>query len=100
MTNNTSKTQTNQTFIERCYKDKHGKVTIWQTPNAPITLWATCRLALMFVPKNGSTLYNFLDIIAFGTLFTWAWLELFNGVNNLRRAAGLIVLIAIINGRI
>jgi hypothetical protein len=41
-----------------------------------------------------------LDIVANGSLFTWAWLELFQGVNYFRRAIGLGVFIAIIVSRI
>ena len=36
--------------------------------------------------------YALLDTVAFGALFTWAWLELFDGVNYFRRALGLVVL--------
>ncbi|HEY9908282.1 MAG TPA: hypothetical protein V6D18_11845 [Thermosynechococcaceae cyanobacterium] len=34
--------------------------------------------------------------MAFGSLFTWAWLELFQGVNYFRRSLGLIVLLGAI----
>ncbi len=37
-----------------------------------------------------------LDVVANGSLFTWAWMELFQGVNYFRRSLGLIVLIGII----
>jgi hypothetical protein len=41
-----------------------------------------------------------LDAIAFGSLFTWAWLELFQGVNYFRRALGFIVLLFAIASRL
>jgi hypothetical protein len=37
-----------------------------------------------------------LDLVAFGSLFTWAWEELFQGVNYFRRALGLIVLVGLL----
>lgn len=37
-----------------------------------------------------------LDLVAFGALFTWAWQELFEGVNYFRRSLGLIGLITLI----
>jgi hypothetical protein len=40
-----------------------------------------------------------LEALAFGSLFTWAWLELFQGVNYFRRALGLGVLIGVIASR-
>lgn len=88
-------TMQDQTFIEKCYKDRHGKVTLAQKPNVPIIVWAICRIALLFVKtgESTSTLHNTLDIVAFGALFTWAWLELFDGANYARRLLGLVVLI-------
>jgi hypothetical protein len=44
--------------------------------------------------------YEVLDAIAFGSLFTWAWLELFDGVNYFRRALGTTILIGAIVSRI
>nr|WP_223805582.1 hypothetical protein [Pseudanabaena sp. UWO310] len=42
-----------------------------------------------------------LSLLAFGALFTWAWLELFDGVNYFRRLLGLLVLLlAIANSAI
>jgi hypothetical protein len=41
-----------------------------------------------------------LDILANGSLFTWAWMELFQGVNYFRRGLGLAVFISIIASKI
>ena len=41
-----------------------------------------------------------LEAIAFGSLFTWAWEELFQGVNYFRRALGFLVLIGLIASKI
>jgi len=50
---------------------------------------------LQLIVKSGN-IHIGLDAIAFGSLFTWAWQELFEGVNYFRRALGLLVLIGII----
>lgn len=52
-------------------------------------------LALSFLPLN-SNLQILVNVLAFGTIFTWAWLELFRGVNYFRRSLGLIVLMVIL----
>jgi len=84
-----------QTFIEKCYKDKSGAVVLGQSPNLPIIVWIIARIALFLIPEE-TTLFRLLDIVAFGALFTWAWLELFQGATYLRRAMGLLVFIAAI----
>ncbi len=89
-----------RSFLERCYTDSKGRVSLLEAPNFPITVWAVCRIALLFLPKNGSTIYHLLDVVAFGALFTWAWLELSSGVNYLRRLLGLIVIIVTTIGHI
>jgi hypothetical protein len=37
-----------------------------------------------------------LAAVAYGSLFTWAWLELFQGVNYFRRSLGLLVLVGVV----
>jgi len=89
-----------QTFIDKCYKDPRGKVTLAQKPNLPILLWIICKVLLAFIKDDTSKLYSFLDIVAFGVLFTWSWLEIFEGTNYARRLLGLVVLCLLIIGRI
>lgn len=63
-------------------------------PNLPLIVWiVTSLLALVFPSGKINTA---LDLLANGSLFTWAWLELFQGVNYFRRALGLAVLIGLI----
>lgn len=49
---------------------------------------------------EGKNLSLGLDLIAMGTLFTWAWFELFQGVNYFRRTLGFIVLVGFVGLRI
>lgn len=85
-------------LFERFFYDDQGNLVIAQPPNLPILVWLGASLIKLIV-KTGST-YAVLDAIAFGSLFTWAWLELFQGVNYFRRTLGLIVLIGAIVSRI
>jgi hypothetical protein len=86
------------TRFDKIFHDDRGNLVIIQPPNLPILVWVTATL-LKFVFQNGS-IYLGLETIAFGSLFTWAWLELFEGVNYFRRALGLVVLIGVIVSRI
>ena len=89
---------TKQSFIEKCYKDKNGKVTLAQTPNLPIIVGLLAGLLRSAVAHG--TVHSVLDLIAFGALFTWAWLELFQGSNYFRRLLGAVVLGLLIWNRI
>lgn len=84
-----------KTFIEKCYKDKSGAVVFGQGPNLPIIIWIVAKIALFIIPEE-TTLFRLLDIVAFGALFTWAYLELFQGATYLRRAIGFVVIVSVI----
>ncbi|MEH2168603.1 MAG: hypothetical protein V7K41_18495 [Nostoc sp.] len=82
------------TLIDKTFRDSNGKIVLGEMPNPPLILWIVASLlTLVFTTGKINTL---LDILANGALFTWAWLELFQGVNYFRRALGLAVLIGLI----
>lgn len=84
--------------VLKFFRDDKGNIVIAQPPNPPLILWGVTSL-LKLVFTNG--LANVaLDLIAFGSLFTWAWMELFQGVNYFRRTLGLIVLVGFVGFRI
>jgi hypothetical protein len=85
-----------QRFIKACCSDERGKVVLWQNPNAPIITWFVAIIASHLLPAGRWA--TLAQAVAFGALFTWAWLELFQGVNYFRRALGLVVLITILIG--
>ena len=85
-----------QTLIDKCFKDTSGKVVLFQMPNFPIVAWFVAMvLDKCFDGRFGHT----MGLLSFGALFTWAWLELFEGVNYFRKTLGLVVLILIIWSR-
>jgi len=86
------------TLFDRVFKDNEGKVVLGQMPNLPIIVWVTASV-LKIVFTTGKINVG-LDILAFGSLFTWAWEELFQGVNYFRRALGLFVLVGAIASKI
>jgi hypothetical protein len=85
-------------LFDKTFKDSEGNVVLAQAPNLPLLVWLAATL-LKLVITSGS-IYIGLDAIAFGTLFTWAWQELFQGVNYFRRALGLVVLMVVIASKI
>ncbi len=83
---------------DRIFHDAQGNLVIAQPPNLPILVWGGA-FVLKLLITNG-TAHNVFDAISYGALFTWAWLELFQGVNYFRRGLGLLVLIGAIVSRI
>ncbi|MBD2388511.1 hypothetical protein [Cylindrospermum sp. FACHB-282] len=82
------------TLFDKIFRDSEGKIVLAQMPNLPLIVWiGASLLKLVFTTGVGNTVLN---AVAFGSLFTWAWLELFQGVNYFRRALGLGVLIGVI----
>ncbi|AVH64501.1 hypothetical protein CDG77_08265 [Nostoc sp. 'Peltigera membranacea cyanobiont' 213] len=91
-------TSTSNTLVDKTFRDSDGNIVIAEMPNLPLIVWiATTLLALIFTNGKINTV---LEVLANGSLFTWAWLELFQGVNYFRRALGLAVFIGIIVSKI
>jgi len=86
------------TLFDRTFRDSEGNIVIAQPPNLPLIFGIVASLLKLIVTTGKINLG--LDIVAFGTLFTWAWEELFQGVNYFRRALGLIVLVGLIASKI
>ncbi len=89
---------TQSSLFNSTFRDSAGNIVLAQKPNLPLLVWiGATLLKLLFTSGN---IYLGLDAIAFGSLFTWAWQELFEGVNYFRRTLGLIVLIGVIAAKI
>ena len=82
------------TLFDKVFRDREGEIVLAQMPNLPLIVWIIASL-LKLIFTTGKISIG-LDAIAFGSLFTWAWEELFQGVNYFRRALGLIVLVILI----
>ncbi|HEY9762782.1 MAG TPA: hypothetical protein V6D07_09660 [Trichocoleus sp.] len=82
------------TLFDRVFRDSQGNIVIAQMPNLPISIGLVATLLLFIIPS--SEIQTLLGLVAFGTLFTWAWQELFDGVNYFRRGLGLVSLVGII----
>ena len=86
------------TLFNRTFRDSDGNIVLAQTPNLPIIVWIVATLLNLI--STTDNIHTGLDALAFGSLFTWAWQELFQGVNYFRRALGLVVLLGAIASRL
>jgi hypothetical protein len=82
------------TFFNQVFRDSEGKIVLAQMPNLPLIVWIVASLLKILLTTGKINIG--LDVLAFGSLFTWAWEELFQGVNYFRRALGFLVLFGLI----
>ncbi|MCC5625348.1 hypothetical protein [Nostoc sp. CHAB 5715] len=82
------------TLVDKTFRDNEGNIVIAQMPNLPLIVWIVTSLLTLIFPSG--KINTLLDLVAYGSLFTWAWLELFQGVNYFRRALGIAVLVSLI----
>lgn len=81
------------TLFDRTFRDSEGNIVIAQAPNLPVLVGVVASFLQYVLP--GGQLHRAAELVAFGALFTWAWQELFEGVNYFRRALGLIGLVGL-----
>lgn len=86
------------TLFDRTFRDHEGKIVIAQMPNLPLLVGVAATLLQLILPSGN--LQTGVDLVAFGALFTWAWQELFEGVNYFRRTLGLVVLVGLLTLRL
>jgi len=84
--------------MKNVFKTKEGKIVVAQAPNPPIILWFLF-LLLSRAPFD-QALQGLFELLSFASLFTWAYLEITDGVNTFRRLLGVGVLVGAILLRI
>lgn len=88
----------NNTAVDKIFRDPDGNIVIAQAPNLPLIVWGVASL-LELILTTGKVNIG-LNALAFGALFTWAWQEIFEGVNYFRRSLGFVVLIGLLASKI
>jgi hypothetical protein len=81
-------------LFNRFFRDAEGRIVIAQPPNLPVLTGISAAILQIVLPPG--KIQIMFSLIAYGALFTWAWLELFQGVNYFRRTLGLVSLIGIV----
>lgn len=78
-----------QTFIDKAIKDKDGRVALWQRPNLLLTTWFVAVVLNKII--SAGLFYILSQRVAFVAIMLWAVLEIFQGVNYVRRMLGLFI---------
>lgn len=86
-----------QKAIHAFFTDKHGRVVLAQRPNLP--LWTAGTAWLLRLVDNGR-LERLGELIFYGAIFTWAWLEITSGATLFRRVLGAIVIVWVVWSRL
>lgn len=82
---------------QRFFKDKKGHIVLWQWPNLPLYGWIVCKILSLLLRGD---LKAGLEQLGMAFLFTWAFLEITQGVNYFRKLLGLVVILALVIGYI
>ncbi|QDQ40177.1 hypothetical protein E3226_007070 [Legionella geestiana] len=75
------------------FKNSKGQIVIFQAPNLPLICWLILTILNLLWSNNQPKMHNFFNLLSFGFIFTWAWLEITSGVNYFRQALGVLVII-------
>ncbi|MEO8862829.1 MAG: hypothetical protein ABI354_00700 [Candidatus Saccharimonadales bacterium] len=89
MKNSTMKSQSN------FFKNKDGKLAVWQLPNIPISVWI---VSLVLSHALNGSLHTGFQALAQASLFVWAYLEATSGDSNFRKVLGVVILAVVISG--
>lgn len=85
-------------LFSKLFKDDRGKIVIGQRPNLPLIVWFVAMVLGWVI--TGGVLAKLFSVVGFGSIFTWAYLEIFQGVNYFRRILGVVVMALIVIPRI
>jgi hypothetical protein len=89
MSANQTKEHVNYGLWDKIWRDRDGKIVIWQTPNIWLIIWAVLTFISLFLHGGAGTVASVVADIFLGI---WAVLELLKGVNYFRRGLGLVIL--------
>lgn len=91
-------TSNNRSFWDKLWRDKDGHLSLIELPNIPLAFAALFWIISIVMPagkfKSGA------EILNFGFLFTWAWLEIKTGKSYFRRILGCVILLYIVVSRV
>ncbi|HUA13608.1 MAG TPA: hypothetical protein VL989_03855 [Candidatus Sulfotelmatobacter sp.] len=77
----------------KTWRDKHGKVVIWQNPNPFLIAWLVLTIISLLINGTAADICQDIGVVS---IAIWSFLELFQGVNYFRRVLGLVVLLSTI----
>src|SRR4051794_9329072 len=74
---------------KRFFKDKNGRIVLWQSPNLLLYSWIALKIFSMLLSGRSKT---GLEHLSTAVLFAWAYFEIVSGVNLFRKVLGAVVL--------
>lgn len=83
-----------ETFFDKFWKDKYGRVVIVQKPNLFIITWVFAAFLSLLLPSGFTG--KVFAAVAFVSIVIWAILEMIRGVNYFRRLLGIAVLLLVL----
>jgi len=83
--------------LNHFFRDKNGKVVVWQSPNPLLYAWIVFAIIAMLL-RSGSRAQSGFEHLRTIVLFAWAYSEITEGVNYFRRMLGTVVLATIVYG--
>ncbi|HSW77821.1 MAG TPA: hypothetical protein VLG36_03420 [Candidatus Chromulinivoraceae bacterium] len=81
---------------ESILKNRDGRIVLWQMPN--LLLWIWIVLKLLTLGASSGRLHLALEQLSNAVLFTWAYLEIAEGVTVLRKILGSVVMTLLVFG--
>lgn len=84
--------------ISKFWKDKEGNIAVFQVFNLALIIWLVASVGSKLFEHG--TVHNLMTTIAFGALFTWAYLEITKGDSYFRRVLGMLIMMLIIVNRL
>ncbi len=81
-------------ILNAFFRDKHGRLVLGQFPNVPLIGWLLLTVAAHGFPLG--TARTGVGYLSEAFLFTWAYLEITQGVTYFRRTLGGVVLVAVL----
>jgi hypothetical protein len=87
-------TNRTRSILDRTFKNGSGAITIVQMPNIPLAFWIVLQVSTVVLSRG--KLHTGLVSLAMAVLFTWAYMEVFTGVNYFRRFLGCLVMASIV----
>jgi hypothetical protein len=83
-----------QDLWDKFWKDKHGRVVIFQVPNILLIGWAVLTVVSLFVPRGQTQ--ETVWWLSVALLGVWSLLEISKGVNYFRKSLGVAVLLLVV----
>jgi hypothetical protein len=72
------------------WRNKDGKIVVWQTPNIPLIGWVVFTILSLLVTGKTADVFSWLGLIS---LMIWSLMEIVKGVDYFRRFLGLVVFV-------